>query len=133
FYRCLPPATSPPARPEAPDYPGQGRKLLAFADSRQSAAYFAPYLENSNREQLMRRLIHDGLRRAEAKLEEVDADSLVKFMLREAEDTRLFPNAWPGGRRREECLRAVVKEFCLPFGRRQSLEALGLVACRLAL
>jgi hypothetical protein len=133
FYRCLPPATSPPAKPEALDYPGQGRKLLAFADSRQSAAYFAPYFQNSNREQLMRRLIYDGLRRAEAKLEVVDADSLISFMMREAEDTRLFPVNWSGGQRREECLRAVVREFCLPFGRRQSLEALALVACRAAL
>lgn len=133
FYRCLPPATSPPAKPEALDYPGQGRKLLAFADSRQSAAYFAPYLQNSNREQFMRRLIYDGLRRAEAKLEEVDADSLVSFMLREAEDTRLFLITWSAGQRREECLRAIVREFCLPFGRRQSLEALALVACRVAL
>jgi hypothetical protein len=133
FYRCLPPATSPPAKPEALDYPGQGRKLLAFADSRQSAAYFAPYFQNSNREQLMRRLIHDGLRRAEGKLDLVDADSLVSFMLREAEDARLFPIGWSVGQRREKCLRAIVREFCLPFGRRQSLEALALVACQIAL
>ena len=133
FYRCLPPATSPPAKLDALDYPGQGRKLLAFADSRQSAAYFAPYLENSNHEQLMRRLIHDGLLRAEAKLDEVDADSLVSFMLREAEDARLFPITWSAGQRREECLRAIVREFCLPFGRRQSLEALALVACRVVM
>lgn len=133
FYRCLPAATSPPARVEALDYPGHGRKLLAFADSRQSAAYFAPYFQNSNREQLMRRLIYDGLRRAEAKLETVDADSLVNFMLREAEDTRLFPIHWSGGQRRVECLRAIVREFCLPFGRRQSLEALALVASEIML
>lgn len=133
FYRCLPAATSPPAKREALDYPGQGRKLLAFADSRQSAAYFAPYLQNSNREQLMRRLIHDGLLRAEAELEEVNAKSLVSFMLRKAEDARLFPIAWDSGKGREECLRAIVREFCLPFGRRQSLEALALVACRVAL
>jgi hypothetical protein len=53
FYRCLPEA----ARREAAEYPGKGRKLLAFADSRQSAAYFAPYLENTNQDQLMRRLL----------------------------------------------------------------------------
>ena len=133
FYRCLPPTTSPPALVEALDYPGQGRKLLAFADSRQSAAYFAPYLENSNRDQLMRRLIHDGLRRAESRMDTVDADSLISFMLRDAEDARLFPMAWGQGKRREHCLRAVVSEFCLPFGRRQSLEALAIVTCRVHL
>src|SRR5262249_18886786 len=39
FYRSLPTSS----RPRAQGYPGRGRKLLAFADSRQSAAYFAPY------------------------------------------------------------------------------------------
>src|SRR5205823_3422825 len=46
FYRCLPEAAVPPCQPVVAEYPGKGRKLLAFADSRQSAAYFAPYLQN---------------------------------------------------------------------------------------
>jgi Lhr-like helicase len=134
FYRCLPAAHCPPAVHEARDYPGQGRKLLVFADSRQSAAYFAPYLENSNGEQLMRSLIYQAVRRAEAGLgASVDADSLISHMLRIAEEEFLFPAGLPSGQQRERCLRAVVSEFCLPFGRRQSLEARALVACRVSL
>ena len=38
FYRRLPPAVSPVAR----DYPGQGRKLLAFADGRQPGRLLRP-------------------------------------------------------------------------------------------
>jgi hypothetical protein len=133
FYRSLPPAASPPAKPEALTHPGKGRKLLAFADSRQSAAYFAPYLENSNYEQRMRRLIYQALLKAEERLPEVDADSLASYMLRIAEDEELFPNAMPRGQRDEACKRAIVAEFCLPFGRRQSLEALALVGCAVSL
>ncbi len=36
---------------------GEGRKLLVFADSRQDAAYFAPYLERTYRRAVQRRLI----------------------------------------------------------------------------
>jgi hypothetical protein len=133
FYRCLPPAVSPPSPPAALDYPGRGRKLLAFADSRQSAAYFAPYLENSNGEQMMRRLIWEALRNAETTLPAVDGESLARYMLREGDDRQLFALRLSQGQRRERCLRAVVAEFCLPFGRRQSLEALALVACDVGL
>ena len=39
-----------------PSLPGGGRKLLAFSDSRQAAAYAAPYLANSHRRLLERRV-----------------------------------------------------------------------------
>ena len=41
--------------------PGQGRKLLIFADSRQDAAFFAPYLERTYQQVLRRRLILKAL------------------------------------------------------------------------
>ena len=47
----------PAADPTAAELPGEGRKLLAFSDSRQSAAYFAPYLEDSYARLQRRRLI----------------------------------------------------------------------------
>jgi DEAD/DEAH box helicase/Domain of unknown function (DUF1998)/Helicase conserved C-terminal domain len=133
FYRSLPPAVCPPAKREVLGYPGKGRKLLAFADSRQSAAYFAPYLENSNLEQRMRRLIYQAILKAEERLPEVDADTLASFMLRVAEDEEMFAATLPRGQRDETCKRAIIAEFCLPFGRRQSLEALALVACTMCL
>ena len=130
FYRCLPEATSPPARAEALEHPGRGRKLLAFADNRQSAAYFAPYLENTNQEQLIRRLVFQAAERSAAALGgKTDADTLISRMLRIAEDEGLLPLDLPRGQRLARCARAVVTEFCLQFGRRQSLEALALIAC----
>ncbi|MDB5308650.1 MAG: box helicase [Gemmataceae bacterium] len=127
FYRCLPEAVGPP---EALAYPGRGRKLLAFADSRQSAAYFAPYLENTNRELIDRRLVFRAAELSAAGLGGLtDADTLISRMLRVAEDEGLFPFDLPRGQKLARCARAVVAEFCVPFGRRQSLEALALIAC----
>jgi hypothetical protein len=129
FYRNLPPSKSK----QAHYYPGQGRKLLAFADSRQSAAYFAPYLENTHETRKTRWLIHHALQQAEGLSSHVSCRSLVDYMHRVAEDERLFPDDWDEHRRLKEFLTALVVEFCLPIGRRQSLEALGLVACRVDL
>jgi len=44
---------------------GGRRKLLAFSDNRQDAAYFAPYLEDSYSDLLRRRIIFEGMRRLE--------------------------------------------------------------------
>ena len=39
------------------ELPGHGRKMLNFTDSRQNAAFFAPYLERAHERNLRRRLI----------------------------------------------------------------------------
>src|SRR5690606_10706882 len=54
LYAQLPPA---PPDEEASTRPGRGRKLLIFADSRQDAAFMAPYLERTGNNILYRRLI----------------------------------------------------------------------------
>ena len=60
LYQALPPSVEA----EQADQPGQGRKLLLFSDSRQAAAFFAPYLQASYQTIQHRRLILDGLERA---------------------------------------------------------------------
>jgi ATP-dependent helicase YprA (DUF1998 family) len=45
--------------------PGEGRKLMVFSDSRQQAAFFAPYLEDSHERILWRRIIRKALAVAE--------------------------------------------------------------------
>lgn len=133
FYRCLPEAPPPPAgKPEPLQYPGRGRKLLTFADSRQSAAYFAPYLQSTNREQLDRWLVYQACRQA-AKDGETDADTLIDRMTRLGTEVGLFLPNEPVQQKRKRCAMAAVKEFCVPFGRRESLEALTLIACRVEL
>ncbi len=129
FYRNLPPAGDKYSR----SYPGQGRKLLAFADSRQSAAYFAPYLENTHETRKARWLVHHSIRVAEESAARVSSQTVVDYMLRVAEERSLYPDSWDEHRLRKEFLTALVLEFCLSVGRRQSLEALGLVSCRLDL
>ena len=59
LYQALPPAPDP----EQADQPGEGRKLLLFSDSRQAAAFFAPYLQTSYETIQHRRLIVQGLER----------------------------------------------------------------------
>ena len=53
LYQEIPPSTDPVAQEQI----GRGRKLLTFSDSRQDAAFFAPYLENTYRRAVERRLI----------------------------------------------------------------------------
>lgn len=53
LYQNLPPLDDP----NMASLPGAGRKLLSFADSRQDAAFFAPYLERTYGQLLRRRLI----------------------------------------------------------------------------
>ena len=48
----------PPSKDEnSEELPGQGRKMLNFTDSRQNAAFFAPYLERAHNRNLRRRMI----------------------------------------------------------------------------
>jgi hypothetical protein len=129
FYRHLPPSVAVLAQ----RYPGKGRKLLTFADSRQSAAYFAPYLENTHTGQKMRSLVYQAVGRGEKLEPLVDADSVVSLMIKIAGEQQWLPPSLSRLQQREAVTLAVVLEFCLPIGRRQSLEALGLVACRVEL
>ena len=72
LYQALPPDE------ELADRPGGGRKLLTFSDSRQAAAFFAPYLESSHALVRQRRLILDGLARATARDAEATVDDLIE-------------------------------------------------------
>ena len=53
LYQSLPPSSDT----NMEHLPGQGRKFLSFADSRQAAAFFAPYMERTYRNILRRYLV----------------------------------------------------------------------------
>lgn len=57
LYQAIPPSD----QPELEARPGQGRKLLVFSDSRQDAAFFAPYLDLTYHRAIQRRLIADAI------------------------------------------------------------------------
>jgi ATP-dependent helicase YprA (DUF1998 family) len=117
-----------PEHPDAWNTPGRGRRLLVFSDNRQDAAFFAPYLQRTTQDLLLRwailRTFDEGARSRLGSLATNVGDLLGanrSFIDRAGE---LFGNAQDF----EDYLRGrCAAEFCLPTGRRTSLEALGLV------
>jgi len=115
-----------PAEPEHEDRPGGGRKLLAFSDSRQAAAFFAPYLESSHALVQQRRLILDGLARATAHDADCTVDDLIEATAAVAAEAGAFSRRESRQGRRRETARWVMREL-VALDERQSLEGLGLL------
>jgi len=122
LYQKLPPDSGPAA-----DNPGAGRKLLAFSDSRQGAAFFAPYLDSSYRRLLQRRLLLQGIEESYAldggpsRLDDVIANT-----------SRIATNANFFARRdsrqaKERQISLWSAQELVAFDTRQSLEGLGLI------
>ncbi|WP_127354286.1 DEAD/DEAH box helicase [Actinacidiphila soli] len=124
FYQALPPS------PGHEDRPGGGRKLLAFSDSRQAAAFFAPYLEASHARVQQRRLILDGLRRATARDPYATVDDLIEEVAAAAGRAGVFARRDSRQRRRREAARWVLREL-VALDERHSLEGLGLLRVEL--
>jgi len=120
LYQALPPD------PELEDRPGGGRKLLTFSDSRQAAAFFAPYLESSHALVQRRRLILDGLARATADDTECTVDDLIEHTAVAAGRAGVFSRRESRQGRRREAARWVLREL-VALDERQSLEGLGLL------
>lgn len=108
------------------DKPGEGRKLLMFSDSRQAAAYFAPYLEDSYGRLQRRRLIFQGLELAGAVDDPAAYDDVLYQTTRAAARVKLFPSRMTAQQQRRVVAPWVMAE-ALSVDDRQSLEGLGLV------
>lgn len=106
--------------------PGEGRKLLAFSDSRQAAAYFAPYLEDSYAKLARRRLIYRGLEAARADEDPIDLDDLIFKTRQQAEKIKHFPPDWSKSRQERHVAPWAAAEI-VSTDDRQSLEGLGLL------
>ncbi len=120
LYQALPPAE------DMADRPGGGRKLLTFSDSRQAAAFFAPYLETGHAMVVQRRLILDGLARASAHDGHCTVDDLIEETARTAGAAGMFARRDSRQRRRREAARWVLREL-VALDERHSLEGLGLL------
>lgn len=117
-----------PEKSEASYTPGRGRRLLAFSDNRQDAAFFAPYLQRTNQEILLRwavmKAFEDSSRQGLNTLSTNVYDLLANTRSFVDRDGAVFGNEEDF----QNFLRGkLAAEFCLPTGRRTSLEALGLV------
>ncbi|MGW6835096.1 DEAD/DEAH box helicase [Streptomyces sp. NPDC054949] len=123
LYQALPPAPDGPAAM----LPGQGRKLLFFSDSRQAAAYFAPYLEDSyTRIQHRRLMMQAALKGCPDPDEPLHIDDLVAHAVRAADRAGVFRRNDSRQAKQREVALWVMQEV-LSLDDRQSLEGLGLL------
>lgn len=109
------------------DLSGGSRKLLAFSDSRQDAAFFAPYLNRTHNRILRRTLILKTLERYKesAFRNRWRMQDLVDPLVRSIEEAELFPR-YSYQQLRKEAWKWILQEF-LSIDRNISLEGLGLL------
>jgi len=125
LYQQIPPSIED----DADNKPGEGRKLLMFSDSRQDAAFFAPYLHRTYSQMLARRLVW---RHVEAK---GDSDArfgdytepIVKFA-----EQQLVLDPDDHGKNRTTVRSWLMREI-LAVDPRQSLEGVGLMEIGVAI
>jgi hypothetical protein len=124
----LPPGRHPEPRPM------KGRGLLTFSDNRQDAAFFAPYFERTASDFALRTainqvLLHEDLEEDPMDLE-VLADEVFKYWRKQGQPgMNVEDGRFVSDKRKIKTLLMgkIAAEFCTPTGRRNSLEALGLV------
>ncbi|MBU8833321.1 DEAD/DEAH box helicase [Mycolicibacterium goodii] len=126
LYQKIPPANDS----HGATTPGEGRKLLAFSDSRQAAAYFAPYLEESYSRLQRRRLISQGMLAAHADEEPAGIEDIVFKTRSKAAGVKHFPGRMTAQQQTRVVAPWVMAEV-LATDDRQSLEGLGLVSISL--
>ncbi|MGW5075795.1 DEAD/DEAH box helicase [Rhodococcus sp. NPDC004095] len=120
----------PPADDVTVEEIGEGRKLLMFSDSRQAAAFAAPYLDKTYGRMLERRYLALVLADPRYRDDELSADDLAGYAAKKAREAYHFPESATKG----EIVRAVnpwVMAELTAMDQRQSLEGLGLMGVRL--
>jgi len=111
--------------------PGKRRKLLIFSDSRQDAAFFAPYLERTYNQVLHRRLILSTLLDdQDGQLGLLRMQDIVSRLLRKADAAGLFKQNQSHDERRRTISTWLMQEL-VALDRRLSLEGMGLLQFRL--
>jgi len=99
------------------------KKILVFSDSRQDAAFFAPYLESTYKRILFRRLIAEAAENIEYK-DTYTLEKLYNDLVRLVKKNNLLP---PGEDERKELWGWILQEFCA-LDRRNCLEGVGLLS-----
>lgn len=125
LYQHIPAATD-----KTVEEVGEGRKLLMFSDSRQAAAFAAPYLGKTYGRMLERRYLTMVLTDPKYRDDELSADDLADYASKKAREAYHFD---------ETATRRTVKRTVNPWvmaelmalDTRQSLEGLGLMGVRM--
>ncbi|HCD2181531.1 TPA: DEAD/DEAH box helicase [Corynebacterium striatum] len=107
---------------------GQGRKLLAFSDSRQAAAFAAPYLERTHQDLLRRRLLFEVLHNTGPN-ENFTTDSLIHYMVQTALQNVITNSELDEFERKKQMGTWLFSELVSPATRR-SLNGMGLMSVR---
>ncbi len=124
LYQQIPPAKEK----RFSDIPGAGRKMLNFTDSRQNAAFFAPYLERTHVREIRRGLILRAIQTCkENSSREIRFPDLLQPLVSEAEKIDLFPLETSPAEREKMMAIWLMQDFS-PIDRRNSLEGLGLMS-----
>lgn len=103
------------------------KKILIFSDSRQDAAFFAPYLDFTYNRILFRRLIVEALRK-NSSVNDYRLRSLCEDVLQLAEERGVFDSAMDQREKKKEVWRWILQDFCGIWDRRNSLEGVGLLS-----
>ncbi|EOM74217.1 hypothetical protein Rrhod_4360 [Rhodococcus rhodnii LMG 5362] len=121
LYQQLPRATD-----ETVQEVGEGRKLLMFADSRQAAAFAAPYLSRTYNRMLERRYLTLALQDRKYEDEDLTLEDLAIIALKKARAAHHFPENAGRVKLEKETNEWVMGEV-LTMDHKQSLEGLGLM------
>ncbi|MFG3685435.1 Zn-binding domain-containing protein [Micromonospora sp. NPDC047740] len=122
LYQLLPPAPDL----EQASLPGGGRKLLLFSDSRQAAAYFAPYLDQSYGRLQRRRLLYHGILNGLAVDSDVRLTDVVTHAAAEANEFGVF-DAHDSRQARERKVALWAQQEIVGLDERLTLEGSGLI------
>jgi len=99
------------------------KKILIFSDSRQDAAFFAPYLESTYKRILFRRLIVEAMEKNGSR-NPYTLEKLYNDLVDLVKKRNLLP---PGTDERKELWGWILQEFCA-LDRRNCLEGVGLLS-----
>lgn len=112
--------------------PAAGRNLLSFSDNRQDAAFFAPYFERTSGDIALRSAVRNVLKdRANPISVPQLADQVYQYWQRDGQQPILLNSMGELLTDKQDAIPSLIGrigfEFCTPGGRRNSLEALGVV------
>lgn len=107
--------------------PGGGRKLMMFSDSRQDAAFFAPFMDNTYNKFKQRRYLVKAL---EGESEPIDLQEWVQRARKVAEKAGEWDEESSATTRKKDAGRWVLREW-VAMDRRLALEGAGCVVFRL--